>query len=64
LQRLDKPARFLYNVLVRMDQSIEINLEIFGYVNKEAVTWLLKEDLIDVFKGNWVSMTVLQVFSM
>lgn len=64
VKRLDKSSKFLYNVLLSLNHSIEITgMELFGH-DKDRVTWLLKEDIIEMFKDSKLSVTILQTFCM
>jgi hypothetical protein len=63
LKSLDKSSKFLYNLLLIV-HAIEI--KIFGLfrLDSEDTTWLLMEDIIDIFNDDSLSITMMRSFCM
>lgn len=61
---LDKSAKFLYNLLTTLEGTIQIETNGLFQLNDEGKIWVMKEDIIDVFNDDMLSVTMMQCFCM
>jgi hypothetical protein len=63
LKSLDKSSKFLYNLLLTVC-AIEIKNSGLFRLDGEDTTWLLREDIIDIFTDDSLSITMMRSFCM